>query len=387
MREVAILGVGQTPISEHWDRSLRVLAGEAIFAACEDAGITQAEGLFIGNMLSGSISHQENLGALIADWVGMQTAEAVKVEAACGSGAAALRAGLIAIASGEMDCVLVVGIEKMTDAKPAEVTAALATAADADYELFQGLSFVAINALIMRRYMHEHGWKHADFAPFSINAHAHALHNPHARLPFAITEEEYKRARMVADPINLLDASPIGDGAAALVLIPADHLSQVQTDDRPVITIAASAAATDTLAVHDRKNPTWLHAAHQSSRRAYTQAGLGPSDIDFFELHDAFSIMSVLSLEASGFAECGQGPRLGLDGDILPAGRIPITTMGGLKARGHPVGATGVYQIVEVMQQLRGEAGPNQIDSARIGMAQSIGGSGATIITHILRRK
>ncbi|HEX6305457.1 MAG TPA: thiolase domain-containing protein [Anaerolineales bacterium] len=386
MREVAILGIGQTPISEHWHRSLRDLAGEAIFAAFEDANITRAEGLFVGNMLSGSLSHQENLGALITDWVGMQNTEAVKIEAACASGAAALRSGLIAIASNEMDCALVVGIEKMTDAKPAEVTAALATAADADYELAQGLSFVAINALIMRRYMHEFGWKHIDFAPFSINAHAHAVHNPHARLPFVITEEEYKRARMVADPINLLDASPIGDGAAALVLVPADRVSQLQNDDRPAITIVASAAATDTLAVHDRKNPTWLHAAHQSARRAYAQAGLAPQNIDFLELHDAFSIMSVLSLEASGFAECGQGPRLGLEGDILPTGRIPITTMGGLKARGHPVGATGAYQIVEAVQQLRGEAGNNQIEGATTGMAQSIGGSGATIITHILRR-
>ena len=386
MREVAILGVGQTPISEHWHRSLRDLAGEAIFAAFEDANITQAEGLFVGNMLSGSLSHQENLGALITDWVGMQNTEAVKIEAACASGAAALRSGLIAIASNEMDCALVVGIEKMTDAKPAEVTAALATAADADYELAQGLSFVAINALIMRRYIHEYGWKHIDFAPFSINAHTHAVHNAHARLPFAITEDEYRRARMVADPINLLDASPIGDGAAAVVLLPADQLSHAQSAGRPTITIDASAVATDTLAVHDRKNPTWLRAAHESARRAYAQAGLGPQDIDFFELHDAFSIMSVLSLEASGFAECGQGPRLGLEGDILPTGRVPITTMGGLKARGHPVGATGVYQIVEAVQQLRGEAGNNQIEGATTGMAQSIGGSGATIITHILRR-
>lgn len=386
MREVAVLGIGQTPISEHWDRSLRDLAGEAIFAAFHDANITQADGLFVGNMLSGSLSHQENLGALISDWVGLQHSEAVKVEAACGSGAAALRAGLIAVASGEMDRSVVVGIEKMTDAKPAEVTAALATAADADYELAQGLSFVAINALIMRRYMHEYGWRHIDFAPFSINAHAHAVHNPYARLRFAVSEDEYRKARMVADPINLLDASPIGDGAAALVLVPADRLSQLPGGDRPAISIAASVAATDALAVHDRKNPTWLQAAHRSSSRAYSQAGLAPQDIDFFELHDAFSIMSVLSLEAAGFAECGQGPRLGLNGAILPSGRIPITTMGGLKARGHPVGATGTYQIVEVVQQLRGEAGTNQIEGARTGMAQSIGGSGASVLTHILRR-
>ena len=191
---------------------------------------------------------------------------------------------------------------------------------------------------------------------------------------------------MIADPINLLDASPIGDGAAALVLVPTELLTKSRPGPRPSVTIVGSASATDALALHDRKNLLWLSAAEGSARRAYAQAGLGTQDIDFFELHDAFSIMSVLSLEACGFAECGRGPRLGLDGDILPTGRIPITTLGGLKARGHPVGATGVYQVVEVVQQLRHEAGQNQIDGARVGMAQSIGGSGATIITHILKR-
>lgn len=386
MREVAVLGVGQTPISEHWDRSIRDLAGEAIFAAVQDANCTSVDGLFVANMLSGSLSHQENLGALIADWVGFRHVEAVKVEAACASGGAALRSAITAISSGEMECVVVVGVEKMTDAIPREVTAALATAADADYESAHGLSFVALNALMMRRYMHEYGWKHADFAPFSINAHANAVHNPFARLPFIISASEYKNARMIADPINLLDASPIGDGAAALVLVPAEILPKGQPGPRPSITVIGSASATDALALHDRKALLWLSAAEGSARGAYAQAGLGPQDIDFFELHDAFSIMSVLSLEACGFAECGQGPRLGLDGDILPTGRIPITTLGGLKARGHPVGATGVYQVVEVVQQLRHEAGQNQIDGARIGMAQSIGGSGATIITHILKR-
>jgi acetyl-CoA C-acetyltransferase len=386
MREVAVLGIGQTPISEHWDRSIRDLAGDAIFAAVQDASCTSVDGLFVANMLSGSLSHQENLGALIADWVGFRHVEAVKVEAACASGGAALRAAITAISSGEMECVVVAGVEKMTDAKPREVSTALATAADADYESAHGLSFVALNALMMRRYMYEYGWQHADFAPFSINAHANAVHNPFARLPFAISASEYKHARMIADPINLLDASPIGDGAAALVLVPAELLPKNQPGPRPPIIVIGSASATDALALHDRKNLLWLSAAEASARRAYTQAGLAPQDIDFFELHDAFSIMSVLSLEACGFAECGQGPRLGLDGDILPTGRIPITTLGGLKARGHPVGATGVYQVVEVVQQLRHEAGPNQIDGARVGMAQSIGGSGATIITHILKR-
>jgi acetyl-CoA C-acetyltransferase len=189
---------------------------------------------------------------------------------------------------------------------------------------------------------------------------------------------------MIASPINLLDASPTGDGAAAVIVIPIDRIRQFPAR-QPLITIAGSASATDTLAVHDRRDSLWLDAAYRSSHQAYQQAGISPDDIDLFELHDAFSIMSALSLEACGFVERGQGPRLGLDGEILPGGRIPIATRGGLKARGHPVGATGIYQIVEVVQQLRGEAGETQVPNPRTGMAQNIGGSGATIITHILQ--
>jgi acetyl-CoA C-acetyltransferase len=382
MREVAIIGIGQIPVDEHWDKTLKELAGEAILAALADAGRDSAESLFIGNMLSGILSKQENLGGLISDWIGLPGLEAEKVEAACGSGAAALRAGLIAIGSEEVDSALVVGVEKMTESLPIETTEALATAADADYESAQGLSFVAINALIMQLYLHTYGWKHTDFAPFSINAHANAMHNPFARLHEAITKKDYVNARMIADPINLLDASPIGDGAAAAVLVPADSIDSA---NHRLVKIVGSASATDTIAIHSRKDPLWLAAAEKSVRKAYDQAGIGPQDIDFFELHDAFSIMSVLSLEACGFAERGQGPRLGLDGDISINGHLPITTRGGLKARGHPVGATGMYQVVEAVQQLRGEAVPTQVDHPRIGLTQNIGGSGATIITHILK--
>lgn len=386
MREIVILGIGQTPVSENFEQSIREIAGEAAFAALLDAGRDRADGIFVGNMLSGILSKQESLGAMTADWIGLRHAEAFKVEAACGSGAAALRMAIMAVGSGELDTALALGVDKMTETKGSETTEALATAADADYEVVHGLSFVGINALIMQRYLYEYGWKHTDFAPFSINAHANGMHNPFARLHEMITEKDYQRARMIADPVNLLDASPIGDGAAAVLIAARDVLARGNghAGERPTIRIVASAAATDTLAVHSRRDPLWLSAAEKSVRKAYQQAGLGPEQIDFFELHDAFSIMSALSLEACGFAERGQGPRLGLEGDILPNGRIPIATRGGLKARGHPVGATGLYQIVETVQQLRREAGPTQVDKAKIGMAQNIGGSGATIFTHIL---
>lgn len=379
MRKVAILGIGQTKIGEHWEKSLREIGGDAAFAAMQDAGVEKVDSLFVGNMLSSVVSGQNQLGTFFADWIGLWKQEAVKIEAACGSGAAAFRAALMAVASGDVESALVVGVEKMTDKAGRDVTAALATAADADYEVDQGISFVGINALVMRRYMHEFGWKHEDFASFSINSHANAMHNPYARLHEKITLEKFEKSSMVATPINLLDASPTGDGAAAMVIVPAEKVAR-----RPRIIVSASAAATDTIAVHSRKDPMFLQAAYLSSKRAYEMAGVTPADIDVFELHDAFSIMAALSLEASGFAEKGQGVRLALDNEICIQGRVPVCTRGGLKARGHPVGATGVYQLVEVVQQLRGECGNTQVDGAKIGMTQNIGGSGATILTHIL---
>ena len=385
MREVAIVGVGQTQVREHWDMSVRDLAVAAGRGAMADAGIDHVDAIYVGNMLSGALDKQEQIGALITDWVGTtRGVESFKIEAACGSGAAAFRMALMAVASGEMDSAIAVGVEKMTDALPKETTSGLATAADADWEVIHGLSFVAINALVMQRYMYEHGWDHADFAPFSINAHANAVHNPNARLQFNISTEDYQSAAMISAPINLLDASPIGDGAAAALLVPVDHFPF--DVGKLAIRVTGSGSATSSIAVHDRRDPLWLRAAELSAIQAYRQSGLGPAKIDFFELHDAFSIMTALSLEACGFAERGQGVRLAQEGAIEPTGSIPIATMGGLKARGHPVGATGLYQLVEATLQLRGQAGEAQIDGARTAMTQNIGGSGATVVTHILHK-
>jgi acetyl-CoA C-acetyltransferase len=379
MREVAILGVGQTPVREHWELSIRELAVQAGRAALQDAGIDRVDALYVGNMTSGRLNQQRHLGALVADFLGQRGAEAVKMEAACGSAGSAMRQGIIAVASGEMDAVLVIGVEKMTETPLSQTTVALTGAADSEYEVVHGVTFVGLNALIMRRYMHEYGYDHGDFAPFALNAHANGARNPNAIFNKPITVKEYVRGRVVADPISLYDASPIGDGAAALLLVPAEKAPQA-------VRITGSAVATDTLAIHDRKDPLWLVAAEKSAQIAYRQAAVAPADIDLFELHDAFSIMAALSLEACGFAERGQGVRLAQAGEILPTGRIPISTMGGLKARGHPVGATGLYQLAEATLQLRGMAGDAQIDDVNTAMAQNIGGSGATIVTHILQR-
>ncbi len=385
MRDVSIIGIGQTQVAEHWDRSLRHLAGDAVLAAMNDAGIETADALYVGNMLSGLLTGQEHLGALVADFVGLRGIEAVKVEAACGSGAAALRMAYIAVAGGLHDIVVVCGVEKMTDTTNAETTTGLVMAADADYESIHGLTFVSINALLMRRYMYEYGVKHESFGHFTVNAHRNAVNNPNAMYRSQVTTEQFARARMIADPINLLDSSGIGDGAAAVAICPTSMAPEY--GNGKAVHIRASAMATDSVAVHDRHDPLWLSAVEASALKAYQQARVGPQDIDLFEVHDAFTIMSALSLEASGFAERGRGVWLAEAGEITREGRIPICTMGGLKARGHPVGATGVYQVVEVAQQLRGQAGSNQIANARFGMAQNIGGSGATAITHILEAK
>lgn len=383
MRDVSIIGIGQTPVGEHWDKSLRELGFQALRAAMKDAGIERIDALYVGNMLSGELTGQEHLGALIADFAGLRGIEAIKVEAACGSGAAALRVGYMAVAGGLHDIVACIGVEKMTDQQSGTVTSALAAAADAEYEALQGLSFVSINALLMRRYMHEYGYKKEDFANFAVNAHANAVNNPYAMFRSPITREQFAAAKPIADPINLLDSSPIADGAACVILAPTAIAKEFT--GKPV-RVRATAIATDTLAVHDRRDPLYLEGGAISAQKAYAMANVGPSDIDLFEVHDAFTIMSALSLEAAGFAPRGQGVRLAMEGEIGLNGRIPITTMGGLKARGHPVGATGMYQIVEVAQQLREEAGANQVKNARLGMAQNIGGSGATVVTTILER-
>jgi acetyl-CoA C-acetyltransferase len=384
MREVAIIGIGQTPIGEHWNDSLRQLATRALHEAVSDSGIDRIpEALYIANMCAPRLSNQAHLGALIADHSGWRGIEAATIEAACASGGMAVQAAVRAIASGMVEVVAVCGVEKMTDDTTSQITSALATAADADYEGAHGASFVALNALIMRRYMHQYNVPHRAFGAFSINAHKNAANNQNAMFRKPISQQIYDRAPMIADPINLYDSSPICDGSAALILAP---LELAKTLNRPIIRVRASASATDSIGLADRKDILSLAAIRQSAQRAYQQAGLQTSDINLFEVHDAFSIMAAASLEACGFAKPGTAPFHAQDGEFALDGKLPISTMGGLKGRGHPVGATGVYEIADLITQMRGMAGANQIRDAVIGMAQNIGGTGATVVTHILER-
>lgn len=385
MRDVYVIGIGQTPIGEWWDKGTRQLAYEALHAATEDSGLEWPDALYVGNMMSARLSGQAQLGALIADFAGWRGIEAVTVEAACASGGAAFQAGVRAVASGMVDVAAVVGVEKMTDGIGGGVISGLATAADADYEVVQGVTFVALNALIMQRYMHEHNVSHEAFAGFSLNAHRNAVNNPNAMFQKEITTNAYVNASMISSPINLLDSSPICDGAAAVLLGTKEILRDLP--EAIPVRILASANAVDSVAIADRHDLLGMEAVSNSAQKAYQMARLTSADIDVFELHDAFSIMAAASLEASGFAERGRGTFLARDGEIGLTGRIPISTMGGLKARGHPVGATGVYQVVDAVTQLRGAAGKNQVKDATIAMTQNVGGAGTTVVTHILARE
>jgi acetyl-CoA C-acetyltransferase len=382
MTNVSIIGIGQTQVGEQWEVSIRHLAWYAIEAALDNAATTKIDALYVGNMLAGELSGQDHLGALIADFAGMRGIDAVTVEAADASGGAALRQAVLAVQSGMVETALAIGVEKVTDKGGSAAVTALSSGLDADYEAMHGLTPAGVAALMMRRYMHEYGVALADFAGFSVNAHNNGAANPQAMFRNRLKAERFAGAPVVADPVNLFDMAPLADGAAAVIVTNSERAMDMVP--KPV-RIAGSALATDSLALHDRRDPLWLAAAEQSAQRALAMAGVTPGDVDLFELHDSYTVLAALSLEAAGYAGRGEGWQLARDGEIGRDGRIPISTFGGLKARGNPVGATGLYQIVEVVRQLRGEAGDCQVAGARIGMAQNLGGSGATAVTHVLK--
>jgi acetyl-CoA C-acetyltransferase len=333
--------------------------------------------------LGGSISKQHQLGALIADFAGLRGTEAFRVEAADASGGIALRQGYLMVASGAAQTVMVLGVEKVTDSVGSERGASMLTFTDSEYEASQGATPVSLAALLMRRYMYEYGVDLSKFAGFSVNAHANGSKNPNAMYRNLIKADRFAGAPMVAEPVSLFDMAPEADGAAAIILTTAT--SAADRVPNP-IRILASAVGTDTVALHDRADLLYLSAANLSAGRAYEQSGLLPANINVLELHDSTTILSTLALEASGFAERGQGWRVAAEGQLGLTGKLPISTFGGLKSRGNPFGATGVYQAVEVALQLRGQAGANQVPNAQVGMTQNIGGLGGTVVTHIFGR-
>ncbi len=379
MTDVVIVGLGQTSVGEHWDVGLRDLAYYAIDAAIKDAGGLRPQSLFVGNMLAPNLSRQAHLGVLLADYAGLTGIEAITIEAAGASGGAALRQGYLAIKSGLVESALVIGVEKFTDQVGAGVEEALATTSDSDFESVQGMTTTAQAALILKRYMHENDVPADGFAGFALTAHANGATNKNAMFRKAIKPELYAKA---GEPLNMFDIAPNADGAAALVLTRRDLLPSDVPN--PLVKIVGSATASDTLALHDRKDILYFEAVHNSTGRAIKQAGITLDQINLFEYHDAFSIYAALSLESTGFAVRGQGWKLADEGALALNGKIPCATLGGLKARGFPGGATGVYQGLEAAQQLRGQAEANQIANAKYALVQSLGGPASTAVTHIL---
>lgn len=382
--DVIIAGVGQTPVGEHWDRSLRELAANAILAAVKDSAGLKPQVLYIGNFLAVSASRQANLGALLTEDAGLNGIEGVTIEAADASGGAALRMAYLAVLSGAVDVAMAIGVEKFTDVIGPESESFLSQMLDADYESAQGLTPLSLAGLLFHRYLHDYAPDRKAFAGFPEVAHANGETNVNAMFQQGMREGVYKKAAEAAEVLNLFDVAPYADGAAAVILTRQDQLPDGW--DRPLVRVIGSSLVTDTLSIHDRPLPLVWDAARLSIERACRGAGIMPKDVDFFEYHDATSLHAVLSLEAAGFASQGQGWMLGNPDVIGLDGQIPVATFGGLKARGHPLGATGLYQAVEAAMQLRGEAGKNQVAGAKVGLIQSLGGMASTAVAHVLSR-
>jgi len=384
MRDVAVIGVGMTKWGELWEKSLRTIFVETALLALDDAGVDRIDSMYVGSMSSGLFVGQEHIASLLADYLGQAPVPSARVETACASGGLALRLGFMEVASGMNDVVLVSGIEKMTDVSGYEATYALGTAADQEYEGYHGITFPGLYALIARAHMEKYGTTREQMAMVAVKNHRNGSKNPLAQFPFEITVDSVLNSVMVADPLRILDCSPITDGAAAVVIAPVEVAKKM---NKPVVKIIGSGHATDMIALSSRKDLTWLEAVYQAGKQAYAAADKKPEDIDILEVHDCFTIAEICVIEALGIVEKGKG------GDAVEQritsleGKIPVNTSGGLKAKGHPVGATGVAQVIEIVKQFWGEAGERQIKDPRIGMAQNMGGSGGSSVVHIFERE
>jgi acetyl-CoA C-acetyltransferase len=378
LRDVSIVGIGQLPVMRANPASLKEMGAQVARLAMEDAGVESVDAIYVGNMLSDELQGQKHIATLISSELGLRGIEAIQVRAATASGAAALRMAYFAVASGEARVAMAMGLEKMSSGP---VTPVLAKALDAKLETDMGATLLSQNAGLMKMYMERYQVQANDFNGFPLIAHRNARSNPYALFKDKrVTNRTIKNSRVIFEPLRLFDASPVCDGAAAVILTRSGE-SRAYTD-LPV-KILSSSVATDWFRVEQREDPLELFAAAKSAADAFRKANVNRKDIDFFEAHDAFSIMACLLLEAVGFAEPGEGWQFAREGRIRLGGDLPLSTFGGLKARGHPIGATALYQACEIVLQLTGRAGKNQVKNAAHGLLQSVGGAGSTILTHI----
>lgn len=383
MSKVSIIGAGMIPVSEYWDRGLRELGAEAGALAMADADVTSVDAIYVGNAFGATYNHQTQLGTLIADFMNLTGIEAYTCEAGDAAGGVALRNGYLAIRSGAVKSVLVIGVEKATDIVGTARTSARSVSLDADFETPNGATLTSMAGLLMRRYMYVNELSLSHFEGFSINAHRNGSMNSYAMYRNKLREGAFSNAPMISDPVSLFDSAPDGDGAAAVVLVSSSDAEDMVPQP---IEILGSAVATDRLILHERDELLKLEAVAQSTQRALEQSGLAIGDMSFFELHDAYTILTSLSIEAMGMTAVGSGWELANNGGeaINLQGSVPISTFGGLKSRGNPSGATGIYQAVESVIQLRHKAEDNQVVNANRALIQNLGGLGSVAVTHIL---
>lgn len=378
MREVAVIGIGMTKFGELWTKSIRDIFVESALKAIDDAGVDRIDSMYVGSMTPGLFVGQEHIGALMADYLGVAPFPAVRVESACASGGFAFRQAFLDVASGMNDIVLAGGVEKMTDG--ADVTYALSTAADQEYECYQGITFPGLYAMIANAYFYRYGATRKHLAMVAVKNHKNGALNPNAQFQSEITIDDVLNATMVADPITVMDSSPVSDGAASVIVTTTEIAKKI---GKPIIKVIGSGAGTDTLALHQRQDILNLNAIRIAGERAFKMAGIQPADVNCAEVHDCFTIAELCIMEELGFCDRGKAYLLVEKGETALEGKIPINPSGGLKSKGHPVGATGIAQIVEVVEQLRGNAGKRQVKNARIGLTQNMGGSGASSVVHI----
>ncbi len=381
MRDVAVIGVGMQKWGELWAKSTRDIFVESALLAMDDAGVDRLDSMYVGSMSSGLFACQEHLGSVMADYLGQKHIPATRVESACASGGLAFRLAYMEVATGIHDVVLAGGVEKMTDISGGDATSALATAADVKWEGVSGVTFPGLYAMLAVAHMEKYGTTREQLAAVAVKNHHNGSMNPRAQFPMKVTIEGVIDSVKVADPLNILDCSPITDGAAAAILVPADMVKKYK---KPGVKVIGTGHATDTIALHDREDLTTLAAVTEAGEQAYKMCGKGPRDMDFAEVHDCFTIAEIMVSESLGFFERGKGGPAAEAGETALDGRIPINPSGGLKSKGHPVGATGVAQIVEITEQLRGKGGDRQVKNARVALAQNMGGSGGSSVVHIL---
>jgi len=383
MREVAIVGIGITNFGYLWERSWRDLAVEASLEAIKSSGVNKVDSIYVGNFSGGTFVEQEHMAAILADYLGLLHIPSTRIENACASGGVALRHAYMEVASGMSDVVLVTGVEKMTDVVTSQGVYSLSMAADREYEGYEGITFPGLFALVARKYMHDFGATRNQLAAVAVKNHKNASKNPKAQFHNIITIDDVINATMIADPLGLYDCSPMTDGAASVVLMPLDKAKQLSNAAKP-IKIAGIAQATDTIALAQRDDFVTFKATIEAAQKAYKMANKSPQDINVAEVHDCFTIAEICAIEDLGFFEKGKGAKATEDGLTEIDGKIPINPSGGLKGKGHPVGATGVAQIVNLVEQLRGEAKELQVKNAKVGLAHNLGGSGATVTVTIL---